>query len=307
MNKTKPKLRLRKSVLISIPVILIVAIVSVILITSKDKLFAKSSEVNRETQTSNIIEEDSTYSLSDNEYIKSLSNLIENRQKDNTIIYYADKFNLDINKTLEIAHQITNNYEDEYFLISNSIVPENYRSKIGSFKSFEAGAIYFVKDISVYPERYGATSSIKISTNIDNYKNRHDGHIYLSNGLTYEQFLGKICDLYDVDKELALAIVYEESGIMTSGLFNYSNNMGGQRGYDGWMQFTSLESGTIFYVLTLKNLINRSEADVSTYEGILRLSGIYVRGNVNKPSEDWTRKVLLFKDKIHEKDLFTIA
>ena len=49
--------------------------------------------------------------------------------------------------------------------------------------------------------------------------------------------------MYGVNKTLALAIVYEESGIMTSSLFRNSNNMGGLRGGSGWLKFPSLEAG----------------------------------------------------------------
>lgn len=305
MNKKKVKLRLRKPFVIALPVILIVIILSVVLI-NKDNLFTKEKEVENTSLASfNKIESD--YSLGDSEYILALNKLIETRQKDNTIIAYAGKYNLNIDKTLEIAHKLTKDYEDEYFLKTNAIVTEKYKAKVGSFKSFEAGAVYFIKDIFTYPQKYGVTiEEMRLSDAINNEKNRHDGHIWMSNGLTFEQYLGKICDLYDVDKEFALAVVYEESGKMTSGLFNISNNIGGQRGYDGWMKFTSLESGTIFFVLNLRTIVAKAGGDTNTYEGILKISGIYVRGNIDKPSEDWTRKVMLFKDSISKKDLFTI-
>ena len=301
MNKKKVKLRLRKPFAIILPVLFVVLLLSIVVLVNN-----KSAEINNLELTSYNVESD--YSLSDSEYLVAFNKMIENRKKDNTIISYAEKYNLDIEKTLAVAHVLTNNYEDENFLETNIILPAKYRDKVDGFKSFEAGAIYFVKDLYTFPSRYGfEPSQIRTSDKIDISRDRRDGTLYMSNGLTFEQYLGKICDLFDVDKEFALAVVYHESGRTTSGLFNYNNNIGGQRGSNGWMKFTSLEAGTIYFVLNIKAIINRAGGDTNTYAGISRISGIYVRGNIEKPSENWINKVMLFKNKISEKDLFTIS
>ena len=61
--------------------------------------------------------------LSDLEYFKSFEALLDKRQKDNTIIYYAQIFKLDVEKTLSIAHQYTNEYSNEEFIDSSIPIP----------------------------------------------------------------------------------------------------------------------------------------------------------------------------------------
>ena len=110
--------------------------------------------------------------------------------------------------------------------------------------------------------------------------------------------------MYGVNKTLALAIVYEESGIMTSSLFRNSNNMGGLRGGSGWLKFPSLEAGTICYIFTLKNLLERSGLDSNQESSVYALSGIYVNGNSANPSADWSGKVLNFMRRIENNKVF---
>jgi hypothetical protein len=114
----------------------------------------------------------------------------------------------------------------------------------------------------------------------------------LKNGMTYEQFLAKICDLYGINKVFALAIVYEESGIMSSSLFNYSNNMGGLRGNGGWLSFPSLEAGTISYVFTLKNLLDRYNVDSFNKNSIYYFH--QTKHSMNKSHQIYLNLVLLF-------------
>ena len=162
-------------------------------------------------------------------------------------------------------------------------------------------------DIYRSPSRYGVTSEeIKKELVVDQYKNRVDGKVYLSNGLTYEQYLGKICDELNVDKELALAISYLETGYLKSNLFNLSNNVGGQRGSGGWLKYPTLEAGIIGHVITVKALIENNGIDTTSPNAIRDLSSIYVNGHANNPSDSWTSKVTIIKNRISEKDLFTI-
>ena len=303
MNKKRHKLRLRKQVVMCLPVLLIITFITLGFVINKIGIL--SNEVSK----SQILKSN-TYEgkkLSDLEYFKNLSEMIEKRQKDNTIIYYAQAFKLDVEKALDLAHQYTNNYEDEDFNKNFVIGPNNIKNKVGSLKNFEAGVVYFIRDLYRYPERYGLsieeirtdeTPTLKIKSS--------DGNIYMDNGLTFEQYIGKICDLFEVDKTTALAISYQESGIKTSNLFKNSNNIGGHRGYDGWMKYTTLEAGIIAHVISIKAMQDNYNLDLSTEEGLLSLSGIYVNGNISNPKYTWFEKVSIFKNRIEEKDLFTI-
>lgn len=306
MKQKKTKLRLRKQVIICIPIVLLIIVLTIGMFINKDKSYSSEVEKNEEITSEKIITDGKN--LSEVKYIKEFNKIIEQRQKDNTIIYYASKFKLNINKTLEIAHNLTNNYENEQYLNTNVIAPVSIANRIGSFNSFEAGVVYFARDLYRYPEKYGSSiAEIRLDETATINDTVNNEIIYMDNGLTFSQYLGKICDLYGVDKSIALAIVYEESGIMTSGLFKYNNNISGMRGYAGWMNFTTLEAGIISHVIGLKAIIDNYSIDMNDPNAVYTLSAIYVHGNPGAGiSESWSSKVLHFKEKIEQEDLFTI-
>lgn len=309
MTKKRHKLRLRKQVIMCIPILIFIITIALFVVIDRENIFAIRSSgiakiVSYKTSAPNTI--DDLVKLSERPFFTNLNNLTENRRKDNTIIYYAQKFKLNVDKTLELAHSFTNNYTDERFNQNYVIAPVESVDSIGSFDSFEAGVIYFVRDIYRNPEKYGSTfEEIHASYDVDIDRVMVNDIIYLD-GLTFYQYLGKICDMYGVDKALALAISYQETGILTSNLFVNSNNMGGQKGYNGWMKYPTLEAGIIGYVLSLKNIIENYEIDMSTENAIYDLSGPYVNGMKGTISENWAQKVTYFKAKIEEQDLFSI-
>lgn len=302
MNRKK-KLRLRKQVIMCIPVILMVITLFVSFIINKKEVYSSEINTNKTIASNNEIKNEKK--LSDNEYLQAFNKMIELRQKDNTIIYYAQTFKLDVDKTLELAHKFTNNYENKEYKKNFIIAPKSLKKTIKDFSNFEAGVVYFVRDLYRYPERYGTSiEQMRLDETPTTKNTAKDGNIYMDNGMTFEQYLGKTCDLFGVDKSIALAIVYQESGIKKSNLFKYSNNIGGHRGYDGWMKYTTLEAGIIAHVISVKTLIEKYNIDLSNETGISELSGIYVNGNISKPQSSWVEKVTIFKNKINEKDLF---
>jgi hypothetical protein len=131
----------------------------------------------------------------------------------------------------------------------------------------------------------------------------------MDNGLTFEQYVGKISDLYEIDKEFVLAIINLESGYQSSYLFTNMNNVGGHRGIGGtWKSYTTLEAGVLAHVLSVKNIADKNNIDAKemTNEEIYAFSGTYVTGSAAKPSSSWTGKVTKIKENISKKDLFTI-
>ena len=298
----KFSLKLRKEVLISIPIALFFAVLLTIALVSNKKAdlqTTKKVEVTSENFLDTSMNENSK-SFSDTDFIKNYVDFKNKRMIDNTIAYYAEQFHLDKAKVVEIARRLTNNYEREDYKTTFSV-----KQGEGTFSSYEAGIVYFVRYLYRSPANYGSSSAeIGDRGIVTTATNKVDGHIRLDNGLTYEQFLAKIADLYGINKTLALAIVYEESGIMTSSLFRNSNNMGGLRGGSGWLQFPSLEAGTICYIFTLKNLLERSGLDSNQESSIYALSGIYVHGNAADPSADWSGKVLHFMQRINANKVF---
>lgn len=315
MNKTKPKLRLRKPFVIAIFVLLLISLVSTYAIIVNNRSYSASIEkleeaapvmLNAEVEENETGESKANF-LNDNAYLKRFDNYLNNIQKDNTIIYYANKFKLKEDVILRLVKNLTDDYTKEEYLKTNVIGSSSIIAKLGSFNSFEAGVAYFMRDIYRNPERYGTTSSaIVASSAIEKNTNIVKGTIYMSNGLTFEQYYGKIADLFGINKSIALAMVYHESGNMKSGLAVNKNNIGGLKGGGGWMAFPTLEAGVIAHVLTVKSISEKNGFDISDPDGIYKFSGIYVHGNVNSPSEDWVNKVIWYKNKIDSKDVFTI-
>ena len=303
MTENKPKLRLRKPFLIAIPVFLLITIVSTLFVVLNNRTYEATTS-KPVTQTSNqvkVSEEENI--LSNNEYVKRYRNFIDNAQKDNTVIYYANRFHLKEEKVLALVKKLTNNYTNAKFLKTNVIG----NGKASSFNSFEAGVAYFMRDLYRSPSRYGTNEKdIVASYAVEKNTNIVKGKIYMTNGLTFEQYYGKIADLFGINKSIALAMVYHESGNMKSGLARNSNNIGGMKGGSGWMKFPTLEAGVIAHVLTVKSISEKNGFDIADPDGIYKFSGIYVHGNVNSPSQDWVNKVNWYKEKIDSKDVFTI-
>lgn len=301
------RIRLRKQFVIAIPIFLIVTIVSLAIVLTNRRSYSATIDKPSE-QASNIVGNNSGANLlTDNRYIKNLGNYIDNRQKDNTIKYYASKFNLDTDKVLAIARKITNDYTNEDFLKTNVIGGSKIIEKVGSFNSFEAGVVYFARDIYRHPKSYGTTDEeIIISDYVNTERNIVDKKIMMSNGMTFEQYYGKIADLYNIDKATALAMVYLESGRMKSRLFVNKNNIGGMRSGGTWLSYPTLEAGIIAHVMTIRSISNKHNFDITDPDGVLKFSGVYVNGSTANPSEKWTSDVLNIREKLIEKNVFAI-
>lgn len=297
------RLRLRKQVIYSIPIAVIIAVLSIVLISSQNKMSSTSLENN--TKLEDSLEVDDVVLQKDFEYLNFIDNYLDERMLDNTVIYYAKKFSLNVDKTLELARYYTNDYKSEQFNTTFVIGPESVQLEEGPFNNAETGIAYFVRRLYSSPSKYGTTPEelgkvydiVKPSNNIG-------GTIYLDNGMTFEQYMGKICDLFELDKETALAITYLESGYLSSRLFINANNIGGQRDSAGWLRFPTLEAGIIAHVITIKSLLAKYSIDISSDEGILQLSSVYVNGYYGTPVESWASKVIVLRDQIKEKNLF---
>lgn len=310
MQTKKHKLKLRKGVIISLPIALLLATFAITIIINKNNLFENTStakSVANENKIESLEYEESTNPsiLSQNDFIKNLTPTLKKRKLDYTIIFYADKFKLNTKKVLEIAHKLTNNYEDATYNQNYVIAPSNLAHQFGPYKNAEAGIIEFIREIYRYPEKYGSSlEEIRASEDIETKRLYKNNHILLESGLTFEQFLAKMCEMYDIDKSLALAIVYEESGRMTSNLFNYSNNIGGQRGYAGWLKYPTLEAGVIGFVVSLNNIGENYSIDLSTTDSVYALSSVYVNGHAGNPSDSWTGKVYNYINTINTNNVF---
>lgn len=316
MNTNRRKLRLRKQVIISFPIAILIAVASVVYILSQNTALAQEVTndfelmANTEVEPSNKSEEELERGvLSNNEYIEELNQKLELAKKDNIVRQYAQAYSLNQDKVIEIIHNYTNNYTDPNYLQSNVVATPTYYPNTGWIGSWEAGIVFFIKDIYTYPERYGSSIPEMRLTDVPRTGRRYDeaGNIIMDNGMTYAQYLGHIADLFGVDKATVLAISYHETGVMTSNLFRNKNNIGGHKGLNGWKTFLTLEAGVIGHVLAVRNIAAKAGVtDMSTYAGLSAFSSVYVNGHVNNPSDSWTNKVTYFRDQINGQDLFTI-
>ena len=305
----RTRFKLRKQFVIAIPIFLLVTAISLSFVLLNRRSYS-ATIVKVETESSNIepTNEPTTNLLADNELVKRYSSYRGTRQKENTIAFYASLFHLDTTKAVEIAKKLTNDFTNENFLKSNVIGNEKIINKIGSFNSFEAGVVYYARDLYRNPERYGTTSKeIIVDYSIDTTRNIVNKKIIMKNGLTFEQFYGKMADLFGIDKSTGLAMAYLESGRLNSKLAKNKNNIGGMRGSKGWMSFPTLEAGAIAHILTIRSISNKHGFDITDTDGIYKFSGVYVNGSTSKPSEKWTHDVLNLKAKIDSKDVFKIS
>lgn len=305
MTDKKKHYHLRKPVKIAIPIItILIASLLILLLSNNSQSF--TSEVSNESVFAGI--KDSSEDLSNSPYIKNLSDDLDDLKRDNTIIYYANKFKLNVPRALEIAHQITNNYDDPYFLENHVIAPEWMRGKIGTFNSEEAGIIYFIRNMFSYPEWYGSSiEEMRLSEVPDTNRIEVNGKFIMDNGLTFEQYVGQMADAFGIDKALALGIIYQESGYMRSVLASTKNNVSGMRNYDGWASYPTLEAGVMAHIVNLRSIIRQYELDLANDpNAIYVLSGVYVNGNASSPAYTWVEKVQIFQRQINESDLFIV-
>ena len=312
MKINKNRLRLRKQVIYLLPVVILLTLLSLTIIISRNNTLG-AEVTNQENLASQKIEDapvNTDFQLSDLKYFQEFYKFVEERQKVNTVIYYASIFKLDIDKTLEIAYKYTNNFQDETFNKNFVIGPKAIKKSKGSFPSFEAGVAYFARDLYRYPERYGSSIyEIRLDETPTLKAKDKKGNIIMDNGLTFEQYVGHICNLFEIDPAFTLAIINLESGYQSSSLFVNKNNVGGHRGIGGtWKSYTTLEAGVLAHVLSVKNIADKNNIDAKemTDDEIYAFSGTYVTGSAAKPSSSWTGKVTKIKENISKKDLFTI-
>lgn len=217
------------------------------------------------------------------ENLKAKKNL--NKIIDNYLREYSIYYNLDENKVIEFARNITDNY--------NLSFDEILGGKIKSDR-LEGQVLLFVHYLSrdnliISLKQYGlSVDYFKISNNRVTMGNDQ----ILRNGLTFSQFLGKVCDNLGVDKNYSLAISYLETGKNTSWLALNKNNFGGLRGSGGYFAYSSPEDGIISFVLNLKGY------EKYNLNNIYELSGIYTHGNRSNPSNTWVNNVQRYYNKI---------
>ncbi len=180
---------------------------------------------------------------------------------------YAEYFHLDADKVIDFARQVTNNYT---LAFEDILGTDAY-----DIDNPEAACMIFVHELNrdglnVSLSDYGFTPADFV---IDSSVTALPSDKVLSNGQTFEEFFGHVCDLLNVDKNWLLSITYLETGRLTSNISTTINNFGGLRGTDGFYTYISPEAGIIAHCRNLKRYENFD------LQSIYELAGLYVYGD----------------------------
>lgn len=220
---------------------------------------------------------------------------------DSYIEEYCIYFNLDSAKVIEIARSKTNDYEQS---LTTLFEPDNLYDGVDD----EAACMVFVRQI--FRNRLGfdlselglSTSDLSISNERYTLGTKSDGkiylpngeilkegeHLFLRNGETREHFLGRVCNMINMDMYYTLAIHYHETWRGTSTLCINDNNYGGMRNKDGtWSSYPSPEAGIIAHYMNLKAYEKRK---IQSWQ---RMADIYAEGSTN-----WIQEVKSFHSEI---------
>ncbi len=205
---------------------------------------------------------------------------------DNYIATYAGYYHFDVEKVIDIAHKMTNNYEIPLQDVNNT---DQY-----DMNSQEAAALMFVSQLkrnklAVSCREYGYDSSDDLL--IDDSVEKINSNLILSSGYSFSEYVGKIADLLQIDKNYALAISYSEAGRDTdSVLARTKNNFGGIRGNGEFITYPTPEAGIIGFCRTLKKFESYNFNDIEDF------CLIYV----NYYSQNWIDNVKYIHDEVEK-------
>lgn len=214
----------------------------------------REESVEEETKKTEIFQEE----------VKGIKQRMIEEEFDGYLEEYSRSFHLDSKKVIEIARKVTNNYESNFRSIFTENVLNAYyiEEEINNYETFCLLFVYFLNR-----EVNGIGGSVTFNLEETGYKREElitsfemetlefGEVIILENGQSRSQYIGKLANLLNMDKALALAISYSEAGLDSnvSDALKYCNNYGGMLAGDGsLMQFPTPSAGVISYMLNLK-------------------------------------------------------
>ena len=156
----------------------------------------------------------------------------DNRPKtiDDTIKYYCNVFELDYDLVHDKLYDMTNNFEDYGWKYAYSINGKVYNN-------MEFAILSTIRDIYYNPENFGFDESIRTNNEYET-------------DMEIEEMIYKYSSLYEINKEVALSIVYCECGPSVNSS-NYLNN-NNPAGIGPYMKFLNKEVGVIYFCNMLK-------------------------------------------------------
>lgn len=206
---------------------------------------------------------------------------------------YSLYFNMDKDKVISLARDLTDDYK------------EDFASIIGSdeidLSDDEVAAMVFVyqlrRDKLAITLNDLGTSKQELIVSTDVYmQGRCEGDtLVLRTGETENQFLVRICQMLGTDEMYSLAISLSETRQFQSPMCRDKNNYGGLRSTKEYMTFPSPEAGIIAFCMNLKKY------EKYNLQSLEALSSIYVRGSRKaEPSPVWMKNVKSFHSQIDE-------
>ncbi len=203
---------------------------------------------------------------------------------------YAAYYNFDAKKVIKLARKLTNNYTIGFETINNT---DQY-----DITNDEAACLMFVSQL----KRNSLISSLEsMNLNLDYFVSEPEEAIQplsldvLEDGLTFSQFVGKICDLLQVDKYYVLSVIYSEVGEdFDCRCAREYRNFGGIRDSKtgDFIIYSSTQAGIIAMCRTLKRY------EQYNFDNIYNFCGMYRFGDPERYSETWISRVTWFHDKI---------
>ncbi len=270
----------------------------------QDEVFIHSSAVNYSLPEpcKSIFEEKTMETSEISEVEAEVQEETREEKYDNLIRTYSNYFLFDAEKVIKLARDLTDNYTIDFSEVNDntSYRLDNMEAQVMVFchELNRDNLVFPLSDLGYNVEYFkSGRGRVTLSTQVEamgytieefqdlNRPNNLHENFVLSGEYSYSQFVGKICDLLNMDKSYSLAISYLESDCVGSNIALMKNNFGGQRGKDGFFTYDTPEAGVIAF---LRNLKRYEGFDLSS---IGELSGMYVNGNSSVPAPTWIGNV----------------
>lgn len=214
------------------------------------------------------------------------------QQEQETFQEICAVYNLDYEKTYELALSLTDNFKSEEYIKTKRIPGSTVQKQEPEFESRELGFLVFARALNQSPINFGVSIQEVQSENIYEVTD------------TPEQIVKKYSDMANLDPYLMLAIMDYESGYFQSSICINNNNPGGikdsRRG--GFKKFENLEQGIIENILLLK--YHPSYQNKQSLERIPELASSYAPISDGGTNHLWVSNITSIYHTLEQDDIF---
>lgn len=201
-------------------------------------------------------------------------------------------YNLDFDKTYELASSLTENFKSEEYLKTKRIPGSTIQRQEPVFESRELGFLVFARALNQSPLEFGVSNK--------EIKSENTYEVTQSP----EQIVKKYSEMVGLDPYLMLAIMDYESGYFQSNMCKTQNNPGGikdtRRG--GFKSFENLEQGINETILNLK--FNPCYQNKQSLERLQELANSYAPISDGGTNHLWVSNVTSIYHSLQQQDVF---